>query len=67
MLRFGPLSLIITVYTFLAIEAFPLTTNVTRPYAGASFLVAGTIAALSIFGFYASRGDEALFGRPPLD
>ena len=67
LLRFGLLSLIITVYTFLAIEAFPLTTNFARPYAGASFLVAGTIAALSIFGFYASRGDEPPFGRPLLD
>jgi hypothetical protein len=67
LLRFGLLSLIITIYTFLAIEAFPLTTNFTRPYAGASTMVAGAIAAISIFGFYASRGDEPIFGHPLLD
>jgi hypothetical protein len=67
LLRFGLLALIITFYTFLTIEAFPLTTNFTRPYASASFLVIAAIAGLSMFGFYASRGDEPLFGRPLLD
>jgi hypothetical protein len=67
LLRYGLLALIITFYTFLAIEAFPLTTDLTRPYAGASFVVVATIAALSVFGFYASRGDEPIFGRPLLD
>jgi hypothetical protein len=61
LLQFGLLSLVVTFYTFLAMEAFPLT------YAGASFLVVAAIAGLSIFGFYASRGNEPLFGRPLLD
>jgi hypothetical protein len=30
-------------------------------------LLLAVIAGLSLFGFYASRGDEPLFGRPLLD
>jgi hypothetical protein len=67
LLRFGLLALVITFYVFLAIEAFPLTTDLSRPYAGAALLVAAVIAALSLFGFYSSRGDEPLFGRALLD
>ncbi len=54
-------------YTFLPIEAFPLTANFSRPYASVSLGLIATVAALSIFGFVASRGDEPLFGRPILD
>jgi serine/threonine-protein kinase len=67
LLRFGLLSLVITIYTFLALEGFPLTTNLSRPYAGAAVLLSVALVALSLFGFYASRGDEQLFGRPLLD
>ncbi|HXI30389.1 MAG TPA: serine/threonine-protein kinase [Vicinamibacterales bacterium] len=67
LLRFGLLSLIITVYTFLAIEGFPLTTDLSKPYGAASLLLLAAIAALSVFGFYASRGSEPVFGRPLLD
>jgi hypothetical protein len=54
-------------YTFLLIEAFPLTANFSRPYASASLGSIATIATLAIFGFVASRGDEPLFGCPILD
>ena len=54
-------------YTFLPIEAFPLTANFSRPYASVSLGLIATVAALSIFGFVASRGDEPPFGRPILD
>jgi len=67
LLRFGLLSLIVTFYVFLAIESFPLTTDLSRPYAGAAMLLALVIAALSLFGFSSSRGDEPLFGRTLLD
>ncbi|PYQ97254.1 MAG: hypothetical protein DMF96_15375 [Acidobacteria bacterium] len=67
LLRYGLLALVVTFYTFLLIEAFPLTTDLTRPYAGASIVLLLGIAALSVFGFYASRGDELLFGRTLLD
>jgi len=67
LLRFGLLSLLITFYVFLAIEAFPLTTDLSRPYAGAGMLLFAVITALSLFGFYSSRGDEPLFGRALLD
>ena len=67
LLRFGLLSLVITFYIFLAIESFPLTMDPSRPYGGASMLLLLAIAALAVYGFYASRGDEPLFGRTLLD
>ena len=67
LLRFGLLAMIVTIYTFLAIEGFPLTTDLSRPYAGTAFLLLAGLTALSLSGFYASRGGESLFGRPLLD
>jgi len=67
LLRFGLLALVVMFYTFLLIEAFPLTANFSRPYAGVSLGLIATIAALSVFGFVASRGDEPLFGHTILD
>jgi hypothetical protein len=67
LLRFGLLSLILTFYTFMAMEALPLTTNLSRPYASSSVLLIIAIAAVAAYGFYASRGDEPLFGRALLD
>jgi hypothetical protein len=67
LLRFGLLSLIVTFYTFMAMEALPLTTNLSRPYASSSLLLIMAIAAVAAYGFYASRGDEPLFGRALLD
>jgi hypothetical protein len=54
-------------YTFLLIETFPLTADFSRPYAGISLGLVAIIAALSVFGFVASRGDEPVFGRAILD
>ena len=67
LLRFGLLSLIVTFYTFMAMEAIPLTTDLSRPYASSSVLLLLAITAVAAYGFYASRGDEPLFGRPLLD
>jgi hypothetical protein len=67
LLRFGLLSLIVTIYTFLALEGFPLTLDMSRPYAGSSVLMTMAITAVAAYGFYASRGGEPLFGRPILD
>jgi hypothetical protein len=67
LLRFGLLSLIVTFYTFMAMEALPLTTDLSRPYASSSVLLVLAIIAVAAFGFYASRGNEPLFGHPLLD
>jgi hypothetical protein len=67
LLRYGLLAIIVTFYTFMAMEALPLTTNLARPYATSSVLLMVAIVAVSAYGFYASRGDEPLFGRPILD
>jgi len=67
LLRFGLLAILVTFYTFMAMEAIPLTTDLTRPYAGSSALLILALVAVSAYGFYASRGDEPLFGRALLD
>jgi serine/threonine-protein kinase len=67
LLRFGLLALVVTFYTFLTMELFPLTIDFSRPYAGAAMIVILSIAAVAAYGFYASRGDEPLFGRAILD
>jgi len=67
LLRFGLLALVVMFYTFLLIETFPLTADFSRPYAGISLGLVAIIAALSVFGFVASRGDEPVFGRAILD
>ena len=67
LLRFGLLAIIVTFYTFMAMEALPLTTDLSRPYASSSVLLVLAIIAVAAYGFYASRGDEPLFGRPLLD
>jgi serine/threonine-protein kinase len=66
-LRYGLLSLLVTFFTFLTLESFPATTDFSRPYAGAAAVLMLSIAAVSMYGFYASRGDEPLFGRALLD
>jgi len=67
LLRFGLLALVVTFYTFLSLEIFPLTTDVSRPYAGASTMLVVAVAVVSMYGYYASRGDEPLFGYTILD
>ena len=67
LLRFGLLALIVTFYTFMAMEALPLTIDFSRPYASSSALLVLAIAVVAAFGFYASRGGEPLFGRTILD
>jgi hypothetical protein len=67
LLRFGFLALVVMFYTFLSITYFPLTTDMARPYAGASVMLQVGVAALAAYGFYASRGGEHLFGRPLLE
>ena len=67
LLRFGLLALVVTFYTFLSLEIFPLTTDVSRPYAGVSTMLVVAVAVVSMYGYYASRGDEPIFGRAILD
>ena len=67
LLQFGLLALVATFYTFMVMGLFPLTTDLSRPYAGTSIVLVMAIAAVSVYGFYASRGDEPLFGRTLVD
>ena len=67
LLRFGLLALVVTFYTFLSLEIFPLTTDLARPYAATSMMLVVAVAVVSMYGYYASRGDEPIFGRAILD
>jgi len=67
LLRVGLLAIVVTFYTFMAMEAIALTTDLSRPYAGSSVLLMLAVTAVSAYGSYASRGDELLFGRALLD
>ena len=67
LLRFGLLALVIAFLTMRLAELFPLTLNMTHPYAGASVMVMLFTIALSVYGYYASRGNEPLFGRDFLE
>mgnify|MGYP001795634356 CR=1 FL=1 len=67
LLRFGLLAIIVTFYTFMAMEVIPLTTDLSRPYTSSSMLLMAGIMAVAAYGFHASGGDEPLFGQPLLD
>jgi serine/threonine protein kinase len=67
LLRFGLLALVVAFFTMNLGEIFPLTLTMTRPYAGTSVVLMLGIAALSAYGYYASRGNEPLFGRDFLE
>jgi hypothetical protein len=67
LLRFGLLSGTVSFCVMLTLTSFPLTADMSKAYAGTSLWLLATTAALAIFGFYASRGREPLFGRTPLD
>jgi hypothetical protein len=67
LLRFGLLAIIVTFYTFMAMGALPLTTDLARLYASSSVLLMVAITAVAAYGFYTSRGNEPLFGRALLD
>jgi hypothetical protein len=57
----------VTFYTFLTLESFPATTDFARPYAGAVAVLMLAIAGVSMYGYYASRAGQPLFGRTLLD
>jgi hypothetical protein len=67
LLRFGLLALVVAFLTMHLWQVFPLTLTMGRPYAGTSIVLMLGIAALSGYGYYASRGDEPLFGKDLLE
>ena len=67
LLRFGLLSLTMAFVVFLTLTHQPLTLDLSKPYSGTSVVLMAATAALAMFGYYASRGTEPLFGRSLLD
>jgi hypothetical protein len=62
-IRFGLLSAIVAYFVFTVCQVMPLTLDVTHWSAGPSNQTLAMIAALTLFGFYAARGDRALLGN----
>src|SRR5262249_7620873 len=67
LLNFGLLALVVAFLTMTLAEVFPMTLNMSRPYADTSVIVMIFMIAVSMYGYYASRGDEPVFGRDLLE
>jgi hypothetical protein len=67
LLNFGLLALVVAFLTMLLGTVFPMTLNLARPYAASSVLLMLGIVGLSVYGYYAARGDEPIFGRDLLE
>ena len=59
----GLLSLVIAFFVNQILNNAPLTLQPSMPYAPASMAALLIVFALVVFGFYASRGGQPLFGR----
>jgi eukaryotic-like serine/threonine-protein kinase len=67
MLRFGLLPVTIGVFVHVLLSAFPLTTDTSAWYFGASALALGTTLVLAAYGFTVARAGRPLFGDPFLE
>jgi hypothetical protein len=63
MIRFGLLAALVAYFTFSLYPIVPLTLDVTHWSASSSNQTIALIAGLALFGFYASRAGQPLFGR----
>jgi len=59
----GLLSLVIAFFVNQMLNNAPMTLQATLPYSPAAFAVALAVLGLAVFGFYASRGGQPLFGQ----
>ena len=59
----GLLSLVIAFFVNQMLNNAPMTLQATLPYSPAAFAVALVVLGLAVFGFYASRGGQPLFGQ----
>ena len=60
---FGMLTLIVASLVELTVRQGGLTADLSKVYASEGVLMMALIAGLAAFGYYASRGDEPLFGK----
>jgi hypothetical protein len=59
----GLLSLAVTFFVNQILNNAPMTLQPSMPYASSAFAAMLIVFALAVFGFYASRGGQPLFGR----
>jgi hypothetical protein len=63
LIYFGILPVVIAFFVNQVLGNAPLTLQSSMPFAPVSFWVMGLVLGLAVFGFYASRGGQPLFGR----
>ena len=61
--RFGVLALVVARFTWGILETMPMTLNVSHWSAAASNWTLALLIGLTLFGFYASRAGQPLFGE----
>ncbi|HTQ55497.1 MAG TPA: serine/threonine-protein kinase [Bryobacteraceae bacterium] len=66
MLRFGLVSLIASAFVYVLMIIFPLTTDFSAWYSGASLLAATGVAALAAYAFHTALAGRPLFGDDEL-
>jgi serine/threonine-protein kinase len=67
MLRFGLLATVVMFFVNFLLGGAALTLDTSKWFFGTSAAQVVAVAAIAVFGFYASRGGEPLFGRRLLD
>jgi serine/threonine-protein kinase len=61
LLRLGLLAMIVTSFVYDVLILFPLTSDPSHWYAGASLLAVATVVVLTLYGFYTARSGRPLF------
>jgi hypothetical protein len=67
LLRFGFLALAVCIFALNLTIIVPLTLDTSVPYAGASYLMIGTIVGLALYGFQTALAGRPVFGAGFLD
>jgi integral membrane sensor domain MASE1 len=62
-MRFGLLAGSVGLFYHFMLAQIPLTWHWSRWYAGAAIGTLACTAGLALFGYYAARGNESLFGK----
>jgi hypothetical protein len=63
LIYFGILPVVIAFFVNQVLNNAPLTLQSSMPFAPIAFWVMALVLGLAMFGFYASRGGQPLFGR----
>ena len=62
LIRFGLLSIVACFFSFYMLGSTPTRFDASVPYAFSSYLMLGTLAALTVYGFHTALGSRSIFG-----